>query len=339
MIAVVLAELRDSVRGCVRLAIESQLDIAVLGDARNESELMAAIARVHPDVVILGADFGSGAAAMTERIMCEAPLPLLVLAGAETDEAARAALHLGAVQVLLCPRGDEASPAEVARLAREVRAAASTKVVRRGARGAEPGEGGKRSVLVGIGASTGGPPALASVLGALPADFPAPVLVVQHMVQEFTHRFADWLGQEIALRVKLAEEGEIPAPGCVYVADVLHLAIDPAGVLRTPDTPPVGGLRPSADVLFHSMAACRSHGLRVGVLLTGMGSDGAAGLGALREAGGHTIAQDEATCVVFGMPRAAIERGAADEVLALGLVGERVAALVARHLAARATPG
>jgi two-component system chemotaxis response regulator CheB len=337
MIAAVIADSREEVVDCLRRALESQRDVAVVGEVRRECEVLAMITAVHPDVVLLGAGLGCGAAAMTERIMREAPVPLLIVADAGAGDDA-AALLLGAIRVLprpVCPM----SAGDTARLVREVRDAAQAKVVKRHAsvpRLMAAGKSASLRALVGIGASTGGPQALVRVLSGLPVGFAAPVLVVQHMVGEFMDRFADWLAHEIRRPVSLAQASEIPEPGRVYVAGEHHLAVDPSGSLRNLSTPPVGGHRPSADVLFESMASCDIFGLRVGVLLTGMGRDGAAGLAKLRDAGGRTIAQDEASCLIYGMPRAAAESGAAQEVLDIEAIGARIGALVAAHTAGRA---
>src|SRR5690606_14864862 len=172
-------------------------------------------------------------------------------------------------------------------------------------------------------ASIGGPGALAQILRGLPANFPTPIALVQHMADGFTTAFTRWLGQELALRVREAEEGMELEPGTAYVApDDHHLRIRDGRVSLGTDEPQ-HGFRPSVSALFHSAAAC--YGARsVGVLLTGMGMDGADGLAAIRQAGGLTIAQDEATSAVFGMPRAAIEIGAAERVLPLGAISDAI---------------
>lgn len=190
--------------------------------------------------------------------------------------------------------------------------------------------------MVFIGASTGGPEAIRVVLAALPADMP-PILIAQHMPASFTGAFSRGLDRVCAMRVKEAEQGERIEAGTAYLAPGdAHLALRRAGaghVCELLGSAPVNGHRPSVDVLFES--AARSLGpAAVGVLLTGMGKDGARGLLAMNRAGAWTLAQDEASCIVYGMPREAVALGAASQQVALGLV----AAQVQRALG-RAGPG
>jgi two-component system chemotaxis response regulator CheB len=168
---------------------------------------------------------------------------------------------------------------------------------------------------VAIGGSTGAPAVISQILTALPGDLRAPVLIVQHMARGFCTGFVEWLDGKTALRVKIAEAGERALPGCAYVApDDRHLGIDAGGRLILQDGEPQDGFRPSISALFRSIAASRRH-RAIGVILTGMGRDGVAGMLELKRAGGLTIAQDEQSCVVFGMPREAIRHEAADHVL------------------------
>lgn len=182
--------------------------------------------------------------------------------------------------------------------------------------------------LVLLGASTGGPDALGVVLSAFRTGFPAPVVIAQHIGAKFTPGLVKQLATRTPLPVRIARDGERPAPGTVLVAasdDHLELACD--GTLRYTPIPADNPYRPSVDVLF-STAAVSWPRPGVGVLLTGMGADGAAGLAQLSGAGWHTIAQDEGTCVVYGMPKVAAERGAAREVIPLNQIGLSVAAHV-----------
>jgi len=186
-----------------------------------------------------------------------------------------------------------------------------------------------RLEVVAIGASTGGPQALKAVLSCLPSDFPLPVLVVQHIAKGFTEGMVDWLRLECAVPMRVVEEETPLRAQGVYVAPAgQHLAVKGGSLILT-DDPPVSGHRPSATVLFRSLA--RSYGTAVlGVLLTGMGDDGAAGLGEIKRAGGSTLAQDESTSVVFGMPAVAISMGVVDHVLPLPLIGNMVVDLERR---------
>ncbi len=171
--------------------------------------------------------------------------------------------------------------------------------------------------IIGIASSTGGPSALATVLESLPADFPVPILVIQHIAYGFVAGLAEWLDNRTPLRVSLAGHGDTPQPGTVLLApDDYHVQINVQGIIELHKERPYKGLRPSANYLFHSLA--RAYGPRaMGIVLTGMGDDGAEGLESLRRAGGLTVAQAEQGCVVYGMPREAIARNAVDRVLAL----------------------
>jgi two-component system, chemotaxis family, response regulator WspF len=171
--------------------------------------------------------------------------------------------------------------------------------------------------LVVIGASAGGPSALAEVLGNLPAHFPAPIVVVQHVDEQFAVSLASWLTGQIALKVRVAFEGDAPAPGQVLLAGrAEHLILKSPRRLGYTAEPRETFYVPSVDVFFESVAR-RWPGNVIGVILTGMGRDGAQGLKRLREAGFHTMAQNRETCAVYGMPKAAFEAGAAVEVLPL----------------------
>lgn len=177
-----------------------------------------------------------------------------------------------------------------------------------------------RLEIVAIGSSTGGPEALGRILRALPATAPVPVLIVQHIAVGFHQGLVDWLNEVSPMRVRLGEDGHRPVPGeAILAPGERHMAIDPGGRIRLSDDAPVGGHRPSATHLFRSVA--RAYGPNAaGVILTGMGDDGADGLVELRRAGGWVIGQDEATSVVYGMPREAAARGALSEVRPLGQI-------------------
>ena len=183
--------------------------------------------------------------------------------------------------------------------------------------------------LIAIGVSTGGPPALHTLLNGLPGNFGVPIVVVQHISRGFVSGLAIWLSNTTPLNCRVAEQDEILQPGTVYLApDDKHMTIKRAGVIDLDPSAPLDGHRPAATALFESVAISYSSAA-VGLLLTGMGEDGARGLLAMRWAGAHTIAQDEATSVVYGMPKAAREMGAAMEQLALNQIADRLLTLVA----------
>lgn len=182
--------------------------------------------------------------------------------------------------------------------------------------------------LVAIGSSTGGPKALAQIFQCMPKDFPLPVLSVQHIAPSFANGLVGWLGRESPMLFALAEDKTRPEPGTTYIAPTGSHMILQRGLIRLTDTPPVNSCRPSVDELFFSVAEMGEHCL--GVLLTGMGRDGAKGLKAIKDNRGRTIIQDEETCVIFGMPKAAFDLGAADEVVALSKIPEAIARAITK---------
>jgi two-component system chemotaxis response regulator CheB len=301
------------------VAAEPGFDVVAVASDGNAA---AALARsLRPDVITMDlnmpdADGFSGIA----RIMAETPTPILVLTANPAETVGFRALSLGALDILEKPQAHTDLDEYGQLLRSRLRLLAGVKVIRhlRGLRErhAPPARAAVRPELVAIGASLGGPRALAAVLRALPPDFPVPIAVVQHIADGFTEGLATWLASESRLAVHEAREGERLQPGLVLLAPSGRHLVVGDGVARLSDAPPVDTFRPSVTPLFAS--AARAYGARaVGVLLTGMGRDGAEGLRAIKEAGGPTLAQDEATSAVFGMPRAAIELGAVDRVLPL----------------------
>jgi two-component system chemotaxis response regulator CheB len=315
------------VRRALRLLLEDA-GCVVVGECATGDEAATQVGLLRPDVVTLDLDMprGDGLAAI-ERIMAERPTPILVVTGAPRFRGLDAhfeALTRGAIELVAKP----GNAAEGARLVELVRIAATIPVVphvrgtarrrRRTPSSAPPPRplADVRAAVVVIGASTGGPGTLRTALGGVGNRHPTPIVVVQHMAEDFADGFVRWLGGQIELPVVEAVPGQRMRAGCVHVAvRGPHVELRADGVIATSDAPPTPH-RPSCDALFASAAA--SFGARaLGVLLTGMGDDGAEGLAAIAAAGGLTIAQDEETSAVFGMPRAAIERGAARLVLPL----------------------
>ena len=175
--------------------------------------------------------------------------------------------------------------------------------------------------IVAVGASTGGPKAIQSILHELPATFPVPIVVVQHISPDFVLPLVEWLRNSVALPVDVAADGAVARPGHVYIAPGdRHLTVGRRGRLTLDQSPPIHACRPSIDPLFASVAEVYGP-TAIGVLLTGMGVDGAQGLSHLHKRGGRTIVQDETSAVIFGMPRAAIEKNAAEVVLPLAKIG------------------
>ena len=267
-----------------------------------------------------------------ERVMKESPTRILVVTG-QDDRGTLAfeALRRGACDLLEKPRpheGEDGSDILCERIWAIARAPFGTRPSRPSR---IPKVYGATSVTaIGLVASTGGPASLATILGGLPADFPAAILVVQHLPPGFAARLARWLDGVSPLSVALATEGERLQPGRVLIAgDDRHLTVDSRSRVRLVLEAPVDGHRPSGTRLLASLADALGP-RAAGVVLTGMGRDGAAGLAALRRAGGRTAAQDEATSVVYGMPRAALDARAAEASIPLENVAPYLLGLVGR---------
>ena len=268
----------------------------------------------------------------TRRIMGDSPCAILVVTATVEGNASKVfqAMGHGALDAVNTPvlgaNGDAAGKDELLRKISTVE-----KLLRQSTRSSSPsssvpmarrfsGSGG----LLAIGASSGGPQALARVLSALPVDFPHPVVIVQHVDAQFSAELAAWLNQQCALEVRLARSGDILKQGRVLVAGANdHLVLMRDHRLEYTPDPVEQAYRPSVDVFFESLAAHWDRDL-VAVLLTGMGRDGAQGMLQLRNKGVHTIAQDEGTCAVYGMPKAAAKLNAAVEILPLDVIGTKV---------------
>jgi two-component system chemotaxis response regulator CheB len=319
-------------------ALQADGDIEVVDEVGDAGEVLPAVRTHRPDVVTMDLDIpgGSGLHAI-EQIMGYAPTPILVVsASSDSSQAAVDALVAGALEAI--PKPNRWTAVHEDELRRRVRALAGATVLRHprgrrsdGAARTAGTAGGTAMPIVAMAASTGGPPALAEVLGRL-GGLKAPVLVVQHLHPDFIDGFVAWMARASALPVQPAAHGAVVQRGGVYIAPAgSHLRLGREGRL-TLGAEPRSLHRPSADVLFESVAA-QAGPRAVGVLLTGMGDDGARGLLALRNAGGLTIAQDEASSAVYGMPRAAVALDAADRVLPLGDIADAVLKAV-RRLAA-----
>lgn len=343
MIRALIVDDSPTLRWVLRTILESDPEVQVVGEARTGEEAVAFCAKSRPDVVTMDIHMpGMGGYEAIRRIMSESPCPIVVVTGLEASllDISFKALQLGALTVVSKPAGLPVENPEAQHLLTQVKLMAAVKVVRRTVRsavaepvtartvqsppGLPPLRPQNRPRLLAIGVSTGGPPALQTLLNGLGAVFPLPIVIVQHISQGFVGGLAHWLDSTVPLPCKVAELYEALQPGVAYLApDDHHLQIKPAGVVWLDSSPPLGSHRPAVTRLFESVA--RSYGAAaIGVLLTGMGQDGALGLKAMREAGACTLAQDQASSTVFGMPQAAIQLGAAQEVLPLDKIAARL---------------
>jgi two-component system chemotaxis response regulator CheB len=345
-IRVVIIEDSPVARDLLAALLQEAGGIQVVGVGANGEDAVRLTKRLRPDLVTMDVRMPKmDGLEATRRIMRDVPTPIVIVTAspmrADMDLTFEA-LQAGALTVVSKP--GLADPETCDRLVQTVRLMADVPVVHHWGRGerqpleALPGMAvaptlpvsadGRRSVqLVGIAASTGGPSALAAVLRSLPADFPLPILVVQHVTPGFAAGLAEWLDGEMPLRVRLAGHGDTLQAGTVLLApDDYHLQVNGRGAIELCKEQPYRGLRPSANYMFHSLA--RFYGPRaLGIILTGMGDDGAEGLEALHQAGGLVMAQDEQSCVVYGMPREAVLRNIVDQVLSPGQIAATLSQL------------
>ncbi len=326
--------------------LETDSSIQVVGTAMDGQFCLKKIEELRPNVITLDLEMpGMNGIDTLKEIMRRQPIPVIVFSSHSTEGASvtMKALGLGAFDFLTKPKDTASHMAETAaELTAKVKAAAECKLKPRPMPGIIP-RPEKREVVsaatvpskvVAIGISTGGPQALEYLLAQLPGDFPACILVVQHMPEGFTEMFARRLDETCALRVKEAQSGDLLQAGRVLICPgSRHLKVKrmPLGdIAILTDDPRVNGHRPSADVLLKSVAE-EFRTQAIGLLMTGMGDDGAEGLGAIKKSGGVTIAQSEDSCVVFGMPKAAIERGYASRVVSLDVLSSTLQAVCGRN--------
>ena len=318
-------------------------DIQVAGTAANGKEALELIPTLNPDVICTDLHMPvMDGLELTRAVMNKYPRPILVVSVSVEPDSPNIfrLLEAGALDIYTKPRDILATDQDkLAReLASKIRILAGVHVFRRTAAAkitpqslpplALPHHAPVR--IVAIGASTGGPQALREILSHLPANFPVPVMCVQHIGGDFLSGMVTWLDEASPLPVRKAVQGEQPQPGLVYFApEDTHLVLDDSGRFDLTQAPPCDGHRPSATVTLRTAARHFGAGA-VGVLLTGMGRDGAEGLAEIAAVGGVTIAQDEASSVVYGMPKAAVELGAAQHVLPLDQIAAALVAL-AKH--------
>lgn len=333
-VRVVIADDSLVAREMLSTILTSDPDIEVVGLAKNGTEAVDLVGRLRPDLITMDIHMPEmdGLEAI-EKIMAFHPTPILVVSSSVHGEGiglAFDALDLGALEVIKKPEPRDWADLEHigSEVLRKVKILARVKVIthirgrreRRERIEAAVHAGVRECALVAIGSSTGGPSALLSIFEQLPADFPVPIVVAQHIADGFVPGLVSWLNAGSKIEIIAAEEGMIPHSGAAYISPTgVNITFDGKALALRQPTPEQLYI-PSADTLFES--AAKAYGNRcIGVILTGMGADGARGLKHLHSRGAVTIAQDEATCVVYGMPKAAIDMGAADRVLPIGAIG------------------
>jgi two-component system chemotaxis response regulator CheB len=332
------------VRKMLAEALASEPDMEVVGTAPDPFVARDKIVSLRPDVITLDIEMPRmDGLTFLKKIMKFHPLPVIIISSLaqSSSQAALEALQCGAVEVLAKPGGPYSVGELKHDLPHKVRAAAQARICKPKAQLAAPVSpptpafsSASDSTVIAIGASTGGTEALREVLTGLPANMPG-ILVVQHIPPVFSLAFANRLDNLCRLHVKEAADGDRLTPGLVLIAPGnFHMTLRQTGgqySVRVQDGPRVCYQRPSVDVLFDSVAQA-AQGDAIGAILTGMGSDGAQGLLKMKRAGARTLAQDEASCVVFGMPREAIRMGAVDRIAPLDRVAEELTALSAMSL-------
>ncbi len=330
----VVNDLRLAVEA-VKRALATMPGVTIAWIAENGEQAVARCREDRPDVVLMDMIMPvmDGVEA-TRRIMKATPCPILVVTATVEGNASKVfeALGAGALDAVATPGiAADGGAVNAEPLVRKIRMIALVAGIG-GSTSAQPAAASTAPVhhgvgpLVAIGASTGGPQALAVVLRAISAPAPWPIVIVQHIDTMFASGLADWLARETGHVVRTARDGDLFEPGRVLIADTEdHLIVDSGGRLRYTEQPRELPFRPSVDVFFDSLASTGA-AAGVAVILTGMGRDGAQGMGKLKAAGWTAIAQDQATSVVWGMPGAAVEIGAASRVLPIEAIGSAVQA-------------
>lgn len=328
--------------------LESDPQIRVIGALNDGQAALDFIAQRKPDVVLMDIHMPVlDGFETTRRIMETQPVPIIICS-ATTDPREVATtfrlMEAGAVACVEKPVARSHADFEqlVANLLQTVKLMSEVKVVRRWPRSRQlappaPGGEGKRTTggiqIIGMGASTGGPPVLQTILASLPKDFPVPVLIVQHIARGFVSGLIEWLNQTTGWQVHAGSHDTVPLPGHAYLApDDFQMGVTGSGRILLTREQPENGLRPAVAYLFRSLSqVCGPKA--VGVLLTGMGKDGAAELKLMKDRGALTIAQDRETSVVHGMPGEAIEQGAAAQVLPADKIADALITVVKRRQA------
>jgi two-component system chemotaxis response regulator CheB len=337
-IDVLVVEDSITVRLFLTHLLESDPQIRVIGAVHDGQAALDFVRNTRPDVVVMDIHMPRLDGFEATRLMMEShPVPIIICsatANIRDTVVTFRAMEVGAIACVGKPTGREDRDFEdtSATLLRTVKLMSEVKVVRRYPRARaitapQPAHRAAAFTLIGIGASTGGPPVLQTILASLPKDFATPILVVQHIARGFIAGMAEWLNHTTPLQIHIASHGTYPQPGHVYLApDDFHMGIGNSGAIVLSREPPLDHVRPAVSFLFRSLAeTCGAKAL--GVLLTGMGKDGAEELKTMKDRGAITFAQDRESSAIHGMPGAAIELGAATHVLPPERIAQTIIAL------------
>jgi two-component system chemotaxis response regulator CheB len=338
---VLIADDSPIVRGVIKKILKPCDDIEVVEEAQNGTEAVTKVASVRPSIVILDVYMPEkNGLQVIEEIMAYCPTPILVITAASTseepDNLCFHALERGALELIEKSRlgGEGSLLIERIRLLSKIPVISHIKGKRKSDKlpcfsselqtFSDKTRQQKTEKIVLIGSSAGGPRALSTLLQRIPKGFSAPIIISQHIPENFSKKLASWLQENCALVIREAQNGELPPPGTALLTPGgCNLSFQPSGKIyleSTQDSLPITHMMKSAAEVFHTRA--------IGILLTGIGEDGAEGLLAIKKAGGYTLAEDASTCLVFGMPRKAIEIGAVHEALPGNLISERIIALL-----------
>ena len=339
MIRVLIIEDSPLAAKVITKILESDPELKVIAVANSGREGIKLVLELKPDIITMDIMMpGIDGVEATKQIMSYQPTPILLLTSSypsKMDDVFKA-ISFGALDVeekINFGQVLEEKAKEL--LIKKIKLLSGIKVIRhplakleKNARAVEAPAVVKKALplkrIVAIATSTGGPQALASILVKLPKSFPWGILIVQHIAKGFDRGLAEWLGKSCELKIKLAESKEDIKAGTAYIApNDFQMKVKERGVIVLSDEASYGNFKPSADVLFKSVAEVYKNEA-VGVILTGMGRDGASGIKLIKEAGGRTIAQDEKTCIVFGMPKEAIEIGGVDLVLPIDKIAGEI---------------
>jgi two-component system, chemotaxis family, protein-glutamate methylesterase/glutaminase len=339
MIKILLVDDSNLTLTILKKLLATAADFEVVGTANDGKEALALVPILNPDVICTDLKMPDmDGLALTQAVMENYPRPILVISSVVQSSDTSNIFNLiqaGAVDFIAKPRGglNEVSELNARELIAKIRVLSGVRVLKRktsvsagnAATNHLPSPNLKSSVqVIGIGSSTGGPQALQKIFSHLPGDFHLPIVCVQHITEGFSDGLVKWLNNCSALKIVFAENGVRPKPGHVYIApDNIQLEFSADKSLHCYSAPKVLGHRPSINVMLQSLAL-RFGEKGAGIILTGMGQDGVDGLLAIRQAGGTTIAQDENSCIVYGMPKVAIEKNAAQLIIALDQMAKTI---------------